>query len=155
MSFATGYLLDPSHVGSGERFGDHNIIFSHATFEDGLTQGRFAKLDTGSLDNMDASATPTIAGVVLRNVAGAADFPATYTTDLFTSAPFLRQGLVTVDVKAGQTPTQFGPVYAYNIAGADVGKAVAVATDAVEINAEFLEEVKPNVWLIRMLGGNA
>lgn len=151
MSFATGYLGDPRGTSSGEKFGSTNIILSARTFEDGLTVGRFAKLDSGSLDNMDASATPVIAGVVLRKASNPIESGSTIDADLFDHVEYLRQGLVTVDVIAGQTPSQFGAVFAHNVAGADIGKA-STADDAntEPTNAEFVEEVATNVWLVRL-----
>lgn len=149
MSFASGYLGDPKQVGAGERFGTNQVILTSRDFEDGLKVGRFAKLDTGSIDNMDGSSTPTIAGVVLRNVANATEDALTVDSDLYSQAEYAREGMVTVAVKDGETPTQFGIVYASNAGDADDGLATATDTD-IETAAEFIEEVQSGIWLIRL-----
>lgn len=147
MAFATGYLNDPQRVGGGERYGDNVVVLSASVFENGLKIGRFAKLDAGSIDNMDASATPVIAGVVLRNVAGAVEAGATIDAALTSSVEYVRAGLVTVEVKAGETPAQFGAVFADN-AGATAGQAVT--SGGIATGGEFIREEKPGVWLIRL-----
>lgn len=150
MAFATGHLDDPQNVGAGETIGVDNVILTATTFEDELKVGRFAKLDAGSIDNLDSSATPTIAGVVLRNVASAVEDGDTIDADIYTQINYLRDGIVTIDVVAADTPTKFGTVYAKNTADADSGKASTV-NDAttVDAGAEFLHEVQTNVWAIR------
>ena len=147
MAFSSGFQLDPANVGGGERYGSNLVILGTDTFEDGLRVGRFAKLDTGSIDNMDSSATPVIAGVVLRDVANAIESGGTVDSDLYSEVNFMRQGLVTVDVKTGETPAAYGRVYASNAGDANDGLATATNTD-VDTNAEFIEEVKPGTWLI-------
>lgn len=145
MAFATGAITDFQKVAGGERFGTANVVLSATTFENGLKTGRFAKLGAGSLDNLDGSATPTIAGVVLRKVADALESGATIDASLYNQVEYLRAGLVTVDVKAGATPSKFGAVYASNT----TGEATATNTD-IATGAEFIEEVKPGVWLVRL-----
>lgn len=153
MSFATGYLADPQNVGAGEIKGDTNILFTASTFEDELKVGRFAKLDSGSLDNIDSSATPVIAGVVTRNPAAAVEDGDTIDSSLYSQVQYLRQGLITVDVVAADTPAMFDTVFVKNTADADAGKATTVddaTTEPVTGNAEFLYEVQANVWVIRL-----
>lgn len=147
MSFATGYLADPQNVGGGERFGLNDIILTAVDFEDNLKVGRFAKLDTGSIDNMDGSASPVIAGVVLRNVANPVEDGAVIDADLYSQVEYMRQGLVAVDVKAGETPSLFDRVYVSNAGDANDGLATATNTD-VAVNAEFIHEIQSGVWLI-------
>ena len=149
MGFGTGYQDDPSRVGAGERFDKDQTILTAQTFEDGLKVGLFAKLDTGSLDNMDGSATPTIAGVVTRNVASPIEDGGVIDAALFSVADYARSGLATVAVKTGETPTQFGAVFASNLGDANDGKALTAA--GIATNAEFIEEVKTDVWLIRLV----
>lgn len=145
MAFQTGYLADPVKVGAGERFGSVNIILSATTFEDGLKVGKFAQLKAGSIDNLDETATPVIAGVVLRNVASPVEDGSAIDGSLYGQVEYIRQGLVTVSVKEGETPVQFGTVYADN----ETGEATATDTD-IETSAEFIEEVQAGVWLIRL-----
>lgn len=152
MSFATGYLADPVKVGAGERFDPKSdTVLTARTFEDGLVVGRFAKLDTGSLDNIDSSSTPVVAGVVLRKASNPIEDASTIDSDLFSQVEYLRAGLVTVDVVAADTPAQFGSVFVKNTNDADAGKATTVDDATTEAaNAEFIEEVKANVWLVRL-----
>jgi hypothetical protein len=147
MAFATGHLDDPQKAGSGELLGTSHIALAAITFEDGLKIGRFAKLDTGSIDNMDSSGTPVIAGVVLRNDAGIVEDGGTIDSAVYGQIEYLRQGLVTVDAKTGESPTLFSRVYANNDATADAGLATVDATD-VDTNAEFITEIQTDVWLI-------
>jgi len=147
MSFLTGYLDDPQKAGAGERFGNLHLIYTARTFENGLLAGRFAKLAAGSLDNMDGSASPVIAGVVARKVTSPVEDGAAIDNTLFKQVEFIRQGLCTVDVKAGETPAMFGRVYVSNAGDANDGLATATPTDEA-VNAEFIEEVQAGVWLI-------
>lgn len=147
MAFATGHLDDQQNIGGGERLGTVHAIFSTTAFEDGLKVGRFAKWDTAQLDNFDGSATPVIAGVVLRNMANPVEDGATIDADLYSHAEYMRQGIVAVDVKTGETPARFGRVYISNAGDANDGLATATNTD-VDANAEFIEEVQSGVWLI-------
>lgn len=152
MSFATGFQEDPKQVGSGELFGDNNIVLTFATFEDNLIMGRFAKYDTGSLDNLDASATPVIAGVVLRNITGALEDASLIDADIQDKALAIRSGLVTVDVVSGDTPVKFGAVSAHNVAGVDEGKATTtVSGSTVLTGAEWIKEIATDVWLVRLV----
>jgi hypothetical protein len=145
MAFATGAIGDFQKVAGGERFGTANVVLTATTFQAGLKTGRFAKLDAGSLDNLDGSENPVIAGVVLRNVTSCLEGGATVAATLYSQAEYLRSGLVTVDVKAGETPAKFGAVYASNT----TGEATATNTD-IATGAEFIEEVKSGVWLVRL-----
>lgn len=151
MAFPTGYLSDPQAVGAGETLGVDGIDLSADVFEDGLVIGRFAKLDTGSLDNIDASVAPVIAGVVLRNTASAVEDGNTITDANANIVEYRREGIVTVDVVSADSPAQFGIVYVKNAAGADAGKATTV-NDATTVaaDAEFLHEVQTDVWAIRL-----
>ena len=149
MSFGTGHLDDPQAVAGGERYGLNILILTALAFEDGLKFGRFAKLDSASLDNMDGSANPVVAGVVLRNVANAVEDAATIDSDLYSQVEYLRRGLVAVDVKSGETPAMFGQVYVSNAGDANDGLATATLGD-VEANAEFIREIQTNVWLVNL-----
>lgn len=152
MSFNTGYLADPEKVGAGERFDPKaDTVLSASTFENGLVVGRFAKLDAGSIDNIDSSATPVIAGVVLRQAANPIENANTIDSTLNPQMEYLRAGLVTVDVVAADTPAQFGAVFVKNTNDADAGKATTVDDATTEPStAEFIQEVKANVWLVRL-----
>ena len=149
MAFATGYLGDFNKVGAGEEYGSQNRILVHRAYEDGLVVGRFAKVDSDRLDNLDGSATPVIAGVVLRSPTTSIEADGTIDAELTTgSVSYMQNGFVTVEVKAGQTPAYKGTVYASNAGDADDGAAQTGATDGVDTGAIFIEEVKSGVWLI-------
>jgi hypothetical protein len=151
MAFTSAPTIDIAGVGSGQPSDIfYKFILSAEAFEDGLQIGRFAKLDTGSIDNMDASATPVLAGVIARSVANPIEDGDTYKTANTISVEYVRAGIVTVEVKVGQTPTKFGAVFAHNLADADAGKAVTTVTNAVATTAEFISEISPNVWTIRL-----
>jgi len=150
MTFSTGYLGDPVEIKAGELKGDNNIVLSAKTFEDSLKIGRFAKLDSGSLDNIDASATPVIAGVVTRNQARAVEDADVIDSEYYEYAEYLRSGLITVDVVTGDTPAAFGQVYVENQTPADYGKATTTSTGNAQARAEFIEEVQTDVWLVRL-----
>lgn len=151
MTFPTRPTIDIAEAGSGQPSDIFaKFILSSEVFEDGLNIGRFAKLDTGSIDNLDASATPVIAGVVIRNVTNPIEDGDTYKIANTIAVEYVRAGIVTVEVKTGETPAKFGAVYAHNLADADAGKAVTTATNAVTTTGEFISEISPNVWTIRL-----
>ena len=149
MSFATGFLPDPNRVQGGESFNEAGVDLAFTTFEDGLFVGRFAKLDTGSVDNLDASGTPNIAGIVARNDANAVEDGFTINSALQSQISARREGLMSVDVKSGESAPVLGAqVQARNIADADAG--LAVASGGVDTTAEFVEVITTNVWLVRL-----
>ena len=149
MSFATAYLSDPNRVQGGESFNEAGVDLSFETFEDGLRVGRFAKMDTGSVDNMDASVTPDLVGSVARNDANAVEDGSTIDSALYSQVSVRREGLMTVDVKSGETAPAIGTqIGAYNVADADVG--LALASGGIATTAEFIQEITTNVWLVRL-----
>lgn len=147
MAFSTGYLADQNKTGAGEVYGNNHVIVAREDFEDGLIAGRFAKFAAGRIDNMDGSATPAIAGVVMRNVPNSVEDLATIDASLFDQVNVCNQGLITVSVKAGETPAFLGKVYVSNDGDANDGMATADSAD-LSTNAIFIEEVKTGVWLI-------
>lgn len=149
MAFTTGYLGDPQKVGAGERFGNNNTILSASKFEDGLVVGVFAGYDSTTDTIINMTATATVAGVVLRNAAGPVEDGATVDATLYSSIDYMRQGLVTVRVAAGEAPAKFGAVFADTTTGQAM---TASSATAVATNAEFLEEIQDGVWLIHMAG---
>ena len=151
MAFGTGYVGDQEKIGAGENYAQ-GIVLASTTFENGLNVGRFAKIDSGSLDNLDASATPNIAGVVLRDVAMPVEDGSSYDNTLYKMVEYQREGLVTVQAVTGQTPTIFGAIYAENQTGADYGKATTTSAGNVDANAEFIKVVDSanDIWQIRL-----
>lgn len=148
MSFPNSPTNDLQALGGGERFASTIAILTADDFEDGLRVGRFAQIAAGRLDNMDGTATPNIAGVVLRNVSTPVEDGTTLDADLYHQADYARGGFVTVDVKDGETPpAMFGAVYVSNAGDADDGLATSTDTD-LTVNAEFIREVQVGVWLV-------
>jgi major membrane immunogen (membrane-anchored lipoprotein) len=148
MAFNKAVQLETVGLGSGEAIASkpyNTEMFT--TFEDGVIQGRFVKYDTGSIDMLDASATPKIAGVVRRKIGGELEV-GTYTTASDTVVEVHNFGMVTVDVVSGNTPAKYGIVYAVNASGADAGKATTTATDNVNTGCVFWEQMSTNVWLV-------
>jgi hypothetical protein len=126
-------------------------VSAFEVWEEGLVPGRFVKYASGSIDLLDVSATPVIAGVVRRKIASAIE-NATYTKLGIAPdqvAEVCNFGFVTVEVPAGVTPAKFGQVYAVNIAGADIGKATTVPTSNVAVpGCVFWEAKAANTWLV-------
>ncbi len=120
------------------------------TFENGLIVGRFAKYDTGSLDNLDASSTPTIAGIVGRSLTSEME-TSTYTTS-DNVAQLHNFGYIAVEVPTAITPVAFGAVYADNQTPADYGKATSTSTGNVAVtNAVFWRATnRANVWIVKL-----
>lgn len=155
MAFTSGFSKEIGKVGAGEVQNiKSSTILTASAFEDDLVAGRFAKWDTNSLDNMDKSATPNVAGVVVRSPTLTVESGGKYKKDLFEHVNYVREGLVTVEAKSGESPKKFQKIYAYNGASnsdADLGKATVATTDAVETNAEFIDLGRDDtVWLIRL-----
>jgi len=151
--FNNAVLEDANGLESGEVFRSHvNNTDAFRTYEDGLIKGRFAKYDTGSVDNMDGSATPTIIGIAARDLTSSMKKDTYDTTDDIANVHNF--GYITVDVVAGNTPTKYGAVYAENAginAGADYGKATTLSTGNVLVaDADFWKEIKTNVWVVRL-----
>ncbi len=151
-------------VGSGELYGDTNITLSTVNYQDGLKIGRFAQNLTVSsvvtLSNLTGAPNPIFAGVVLRSVGDLVEFPGlAENTGFLISEPnqaFIRQGMVTVELaKSSGVPAQFDPVYVVNAASnADNGNATTSGDGAgialTGISGEYIKEVKPGFWLIRI-----
>ena len=115
--------------------------------------GRFAKYDTGSVDNLGNSGeTPKIAGIVTRLIGGEQGVNTYRKTGTLvdTVAEVMTVGFATVDVVTGNTPARYGIAYAVNAtgSGADFGKATTTSTNNVDSGYVFWEQVDTNVWLV-------
>ncbi|WP_026803629.1 hypothetical protein [Aliarcobacter lanthieri] len=118
-----------------------------------LNAGRFAIIKSNKLNNMDKSATPVVAGLVLQSVVNAIESGETFVKSgdgTVYQVDVVSYGLVTVAVKNGDTPAKFGKIYAVNSGAvdADLGKATTTATDNVEVKGYFNREIKTGVWEI-------
>lgn len=158
MAFANTVLQDNNDLPAGEviKASPHNVS-AFEVFEDGLVEGRFVKYDAGSIDNLDGSADPVIAGISRRKLTGEIqDGPATYQTSglgIDQVAEVINFGFATVEVADGVTPARYEAVNVLNDATADAGKATNAAVAAGIISAGdvvFWEQKAANVWLVRM-----
>lgn len=151
MAFKQAVLEESAGLGSGELLPNTNgLTLAFDTFEDGLVQGRFTKYDTGSVDNLDGSATPQIAGIARRLIGGEIGV-STYrnTGDVIDSvADIITTGMATVDVVDGLTPAKYGIAYAENQTAGEYGKATTVSAGNVDSGWVFWSETAPNVWLV-------
>lgn len=150
MAFNNAVIEENAGLSSGEVIPSTNaLVMAFDTFEDGLVQGRFCKYDSGSIDILDASSTPKIAGIARRLIAGELEV-STYRTsgDIPNAvAEVITTGFATVDVVSGDTPAKYGTVYAVN-AATNAGKATTTSTSNVDTGWVFWEEVQTDVWTI-------
>jgi len=157
MAFDNTILDEFNELGSGEVLASMpNVIQAFETFEDGLVQGRFCKYDTGSVDNLDGSATPTLAGVSVRDITQATaanTYDSTRTPAGDDVAMVCNFGYVTIDVTDAATPAKYGQVYCVNAATADAGKATNDSGQLEVPGAIFWEEKADNVWVVRVMMG--
>lgn len=152
MAFPSQFTNDPQKAAGGELYGNSHIILSAEkdAWLTGLNGGRFAISKAGIIQNADGTATPTIAGIVRRNPAGAVENDEAYTTDLASHVEYVREGVVSVYVKAGEVaPDLFGNVYMSNAGDADDGLATSTGTDVLT-QAEFIREETAGVWLVNI-----
>lgn len=149
MGFNNGIIEEIEGLTSGEVIKSKpNNVEAFEVFEDGIISGRFVKYEGGSIDALDAGATPKIAGVLKRKINNELGVETYRTTGTLIDqvAEVCNFGLVTVDVVAGQTPSRYDAVQAHNVADADAGKAVT--SGGVETGAVFWEEVETDVWSV-------
>lgn len=150
MAFGSTIETDLAKTGAGElQTGSSYKIESSSLFESRLKIGRFAKMDSGSLDNMDGSANPIIAGVVLRNPSNTYKDGSVITTDEHEVAEFVLGGVVNVIAKAGESPYWGAPVFASNAGDSNDGMATVTSTD-IPANARYLETIDTNLWRVEV-----
>ena len=156
MAFKDTTLQDNPDMGAGEviKASPHNIS-AFEIFEDGLVEGRFCKYDTGSIDNMDGSASPVVAGIARRKITGEIGTGIYSTTgqEIDQVAEVINFGFATVAVTDAATPAKYGSVQFVNATGADAGKATdaAVASGIVSAgDVVFWEPKAAGVWLVRI-----
>ena len=148
MTFDSAASMEMPEVGAGvATLVDRSYIYTASEggvpFEDGLKIGRFAQIKAGVLSNMDGTATPVVAGVVLRSPARPVTEDMIYSKEFCDNVNYLRAGMVTVE-GTGTAPDYLAPVF-INVDG------VATKSNSdTAVNAEFLEEKQSGVWLIRL-----
>jgi len=155
MSFTNTTLQDNPDLGAGEviKASPHNVS-AFELFEDGLVEGRFCKFDTGSIDNLDSSATPVIAGIARRKITGEIGTGIYSTTgqEIDQVAEVINFGFATVTVTDAASPAKYDAVNVVNDGTADAGKATETAVVAGIISAGdvvFWEQKAAGVWLVR------
>jgi hypothetical protein len=142
------------NVNAGERWRDEGYDLTSSNWKEGLIAGRFGKmgLDAANqpqLQMLDGTATPVLAGVILRNITDPVEPNATI--ERSQEVDYRRVGGVTVDALDATAPAMFAALYANNVAGDDAGKLTATSgASTVDTNAEFIRVVKAGVWLIRL-----
>lgn len=156
MAFDNTTLANIADLPAGEviKSSPYNVS-AFELFEDGLVEGRFAKYDTGSIDNLDSSATPVIAGIVKRKPTGeiGTGVYSTSGAEIDQVAEVVTFGFATVTVTAAAAPSKYDAVNVINDATADAGKATDAAVAAGIISAGdviFWEEKAADVWLVRI-----
>lgn len=128
-----------------------SIILTSDNFADDLIVGRFAKIVSGELVALDGTATPLIAGIVLRDHSQPIEQGDVIDEDYAQHVLYSRSGMFTVNVTAAADPTIFDTVYASNQGDAEDGLATEVTTDNAATNCEFIKEIKSGVWLVRAI----
>lgn len=156
MAFDNTVLGDNKDLPAGEviKASPYNVS-AFELFEDGLVEGRFAKYDTGSIDNLDGSATPVIAGIVRRKITGeiGTGIYSTSGQEIDQVAEVINFGFATVTVTDAADPAKYEAVQVINDGTADAGKATDAAVAAGIINVPdvvFWEQKADNVWLVRI-----
>lgn len=122
-----------------------------ANYNAPLNTGKFAIIKSGNLANMDKTATPVVAGLVLQSMVNAIENGETFVKTgegAVYQVDVVSWGLATVAVKSGDTPAKFGAIYAVNsgVVGEDLGKATTTSTDNVAVKGYFNREIKTGVW---------
>jgi len=156
MAFKDTTLQDNPDLPAGEviKASPYNVS-AFEIFEDGLVEGRFCKYDTGSIDNLDASATPLIAGIARRKITGeiGTGIYSTSGQEIDQVAEVINFGFATVTVTDTADPAKYDAVNVINDGTADAGKATEAAVTAEIISAGdvvFWEPKAAGVWLVRI-----
>ena len=154
MAFDNTVLQDNADLGAGEviKASPYNVS-AFEIFQDGLIEGRFVKYDTGSIDILDSSATPVIAGIARRKITGEIGTGVYSTTgqEIDQVAEVINFGFATVTVTDAADPSKYDPVYVINLDTAEAGKATEiVGTNLLVEDVVFWEQKAANVWLVRL-----
>ena len=129
----------------------HKVDTYTANYNAPLNTGKFAIIKSGNLANMDKTATPVVAGLVLQSMVNAIENGETFVKTgegAVYQVDVVSWGLATVAVKSGDTPAKFGAIYAVNsgVVDADLGKATTISTGNVAVKGYFNREIKTGVW---------
>lgn len=156
MAFDNTVLSENLDLPAGEviKSSPHNVS-AFDVFEDGLVEGRFVKFDNGSIDSLNASSTPVIAGISRRKVTGeiGTGIYSTSGQEIDQVAEVINFGFATVTVADTADPAKYDAVNVINRATADSGKATEAAVTTGIIPAGdvvFWEPKAAGVWLVRI-----
>ena len=156
MAFKDTTLQDNPDLPAGEviKASPYNVS-AFELFEDGLIEGRFCKFDAGSIDNLDASDTPVIAGIARRKITGeiGTGIYSTSGQEIDQVAEVINFGFATVTVTDTADPAKYDAVNVINDGSADDGKATEAAVTTGIISADdvvFWEQKAAGVWLVRI-----
>ena len=154
MAFNAAVKTELDNIGAGEIIDSSpNNTSAYPTFENGITGGRFIKFDTNSIDKLDGSATPKVAGVVRRKLTSELNVNIYSSENGDQVSEIADFGYVTVEVTDAASPSKRAPVYAINVDSVESGKATqdSGATGAVLVpDVVFWEEKAAGVWLVRI-----
>jgi hypothetical protein len=156
MSFNSTVLATNPELPAGELITDSvGNISAYDKFENDLRVGRFAKFDSGSIDNMDGSSTPVIAGIVARKITNEIGVNVYKTTGagIDQVAEVINFGFATVTVTDAADPSRYGPVQVINADTAEAGKATDASVGTGVISAGdvvFWSQKAAKVWLVRI-----
>ena len=127
-------------------------------FEDGLIEGRFCKFDGGQIDNLDASDTPVIAGIVKRKITGeiGTGIYSTSGMEIDQVAEVINFGFATVTVSGDADPSKYDAVNVINDGTGEDGMATEEAVSVAPLDSiisagdvVFWEQKAAGVWLVR------
>lgn len=156
MAFNNTVLQEAPDLGAGEVIKSKpNNTEAFEVFQDGLIEGRFVKYDSGSIDLLDASATPVIAGIAKRKVTGeiGSGVYSTSGQEIDQVAEVINFGYATVTVTDAAAPSKYDPVYVINLDSAESGKATQdnAASGALLVDDVVFWEAKASgVWLVKI-----
>lgn len=126
-------------------------VTAYTSYQDNLNVGRIAQMKAGVVSNLDATATPDLVGVVLRQIGSSLEDGTALSG--VSSVDVCDFGRATVYTATGAVPTAGSAVYVINAVGDDAGKVTqdSGATGAVAVtDAVFYKEVKSGVWTITL-----
>lgn len=159
MAFKTTVAAEIVDLGAGEVIKSAPYdVQAYDKFEEGLKAGRFCRIASGELKNIDGTATPALVGIPRRKVTGEIADTADYTKQGLgydSVAEVIEFGYATVEIATTAAPTKRAPVNIINKADdttGDNGRATeeAVTTGIIASSgAIFWEPKAPGVWLIR------
>lgn len=146
MPFTNPFSVDIKTASIGSQVSFTAINVAHNNFIDNLKGGVGVSYDTALDKIINFDNTKSFAGVVIRNPAGVVEAGDTIDSDIINQITVMRQGLIVVDLKVGETPEVYGAVFIEDA----TGKAQTTGTGGTAIDAEFIEQVSSTSWVIRL-----